>query len=270
MVYCIYTIFNMDESVVKLRVDSQEYDAKIRRAADGLRAFGENCQKAGQSVAKADKDTLEYVRSIGQMETVSKTVRGKIGEMTTAFTELSVQYKNLTDEEKKSQFGVALSQSLDQLKTRIGESKAQLQEVSTELGNTSSKSNETGGIMQQLAGKFSFTVDAMKLFNIGMNAVGVAIPPGIATIPICMMVTELKFVLCANGHHDTVGAVGILGHRLGCPLVEVTAHVVAIGGETGNGESFTLNGECVLRRQLKTEVFLVISTRERGVVVGCS
>ena len=165
----------MDESVVKLRVDSQEYDAKIRRAADGLRAFGENCQKAGQSVAKADKDTLEYVRSIGQMETVSKTVRGKIGEMTTAFTELSVQYKNLTDEEKKSQFGVALSQSLDQLKTRIGESKAQLQEVSTELGNTSSKSNETGGIMQQLAGKFSFTVDAMKLFNIGMNAVGVAL-----------------------------------------------------------------------------------------------
>ena len=66
----------MAESVVKLRVDSQEYDAKIRRAADGLRAFGENCQKAGESVAKADKDTLEYVRSIGQMETVSKTVRG--------------------------------------------------------------------------------------------------------------------------------------------------------------------------------------------------
>ena len=165
----------MAESVVKLRVDSQEYDAKIRRAADGLRAFGENCQKAGESVAKADKDTLEYVRSIGQMETVSKTVRGKIGEMTTAFTELSVQYKNLTDEEKKSQFGVALSQSLDQLRTRIGESKAQLQEVSTELGNTSSKGNETGGIMQQLAGKFSFTVDAMKLFNIGMKAVEVAL-----------------------------------------------------------------------------------------------
>ena len=175
MVYCIYTIFNMAESVVKLRVDSQEYDAKIRRAADGLRAFGENCQKAGESVAKADKDTLEYVRSIGQMETVSKTVRGKIGEMTTAFTELSVQYKNLTDEEKKSKFGVALSQSLDQLKTRIGESKAQLQEVSTELGNTSSKSNETGGIMQQLAGKFTLTLDAVKLFNIGMKAVGVAL-----------------------------------------------------------------------------------------------
>lgn len=165
----------MADSVVKLKLDSGEYDSKMKRAAQNVLSFGENCRKAGESVAKADKDTLEYVRAIGQMETVSKTVRGKIGEMTTAFTELSVQYKNLTDEEKKSQFGVALSQSLDQLKTRIGESKAQLQEVSTELGNTSSKGNETGGIMQQLAGKFTLTLDAVKLFNIGVKAVGVAL-----------------------------------------------------------------------------------------------
>lgn len=165
----------MADSVVKLRVDSQEYDAKIRRAADGLRAFGENCRKAGESVSKADKDTLEYVRAIGQMETVSKTVRGKIGEMTTAFTELSVQYRNLTDEEKKSQFGVALSQSLDQLRTRINDSKTQLQDVTSELGNTSNKGEETGGIMQQLAGKFTLTLDAVKLFDMGMKAVGVAL-----------------------------------------------------------------------------------------------
>ena len=165
----------MAESVVKLRVDSQEYDAKIKRAADGLRAFGENCQKAGESVAKADKDTLEYVRSIGQMETVSKTVRGKIGEMTTAFTELSVQYKNLTDKEKNSPFGQALSQSLDQLKTRINESKAQLSEVNQSLQGTSNQSEQTGGVMQQLANKFTLNVDVMKVFNLGMKAVGVAL-----------------------------------------------------------------------------------------------
>ena len=165
----------MAESVVKLRVDSQEYDAKIRRAAEGLRAFGENCQKAGQSVAKADKDTLEYVRAIGQMETVSKTVRGKIGEMTTAFTELSVQYKNLTDKEKNSPFGQALSQSLDQLKTRINESKAQLSEVNQSLQGTSNQSEQTGGVMQQLANKFTLNVDVMKVFNLGMKAVGVAL-----------------------------------------------------------------------------------------------
>ncbi len=123
----------MAESVVKLRVDSQEYDAKIRRAADGVRAFGENCRKAGESVTKADKDTLDYVRAIGQMETVSKNAKGKVNEMTSAFTELSVQYRNLTEQERQSPFGRALAQSLDQLKARIKSTKDELASINDEL-----------------------------------------------------------------------------------------------------------------------------------------
>ena len=151
----------MADSVVKLRLDSGEYDSKIKRAAQNVLAFGENCQKAGQSVAKAEKETLDYVRSIGQMETVAKNTKGKINEMTTAFTELSMQYKQLSAQEKQSPFGQALSQSLDQLKTRIGESKAQLTEVNAELGNTSKQSNETGGVLDALAGKFGLNVSQL-------------------------------------------------------------------------------------------------------------
>ena len=135
----------MAESVVKLRVDSKEYEGKIKRAADGLRAFGENCQKAGQSVAKADKETLDYVRAIGQMETVSKNAKGKINEMTSAFTELSVQYKNLTDQEKQSQFGKALAQSLDQLKVRVREAKNELQSIGNELSGKVAGADGGGG-----------------------------------------------------------------------------------------------------------------------------
>ena len=148
----------MAESVVKLKLESGEYDSKIKRAAQNILSFGENCQKAGQSVAKADKDTLEYVQSIGKMETVAKNTKGKINELTTAFTDLSVQYKNLTDEEKNSPFGQALSQSIDQLKTRINESKAQLSEVNQSLQGTSNQSEQTGGVMQQLANKFTLNV----------------------------------------------------------------------------------------------------------------
>lgn len=165
----------MAESVVKLRVDSNEYDAKIRRAADGVRAFGEQCQKAGQSVDKADKETLEYVQAIGRMETVSKNAKGKIGEMTSAFTELSVQYRHLTDQEKQSPFGKALAQSLDQLRQRINDSKSELNDVNRSLQDTSSQGEQTGGIMEQLASKFTVNVDAIKLFNIGLQAGSVAL-----------------------------------------------------------------------------------------------
>ena len=164
----------MAESVVKLRVESSEYDAKIRRAADGVRAFGENCRKAGESVTKADKDTLDYVRAIGQMETVSKNAKGKVNEMTSAFTELSVQYKQLSDQEKQSPFGKALAQSLDELKTRINDSKAQLAEVNTELGNTSTQSDATGGVLDALAGKFGLNVTQAGALGVALGAATIA------------------------------------------------------------------------------------------------
>lgn len=160
----------MAESVVKLRLDSNEYDSKIKRAAQNVLEFGQNCQKAGQSVAKADKETLDYVQAIGKMETVSKTAKGKINEMTSAFTELSVQYKQLTDEEKKSPYGQALSQSLDQLKGRINESKAQLSEINSELGNTSAKGEETGSVLNELAGKFGLNITQAGAFGMALGA----------------------------------------------------------------------------------------------------
>ena len=39
------------------------------------------------------------------METVSKSARGRLNELTQAYTELAMQYKRLTDEEKKGDFG---------------------------------------------------------------------------------------------------------------------------------------------------------------------
>ena len=58
----------MADSVVKLRLDSGEYDSKIKRASQNVLAFGENCQKAGQSVAKADKETLDYVPNLERLK----------------------------------------------------------------------------------------------------------------------------------------------------------------------------------------------------------
>lgn len=160
MVYCIYTISIMAESVVKLRVDSSEYDSKVKRAAQHIINFGDECRKAGQSVANADKETLEYVRSLGKMDTATRSARGKLSEMTTAFTELSAQYRHLTDEEKKSPFGQAMSKSLDELKGRIQTSRQELDDINGSLRSTNSESNSTGGMLDRLAGKFGLSGSA--------------------------------------------------------------------------------------------------------------
>lgn len=154
----------MADVITRLKLESGEYDSKIARAVSGLKRMEEECRNVGGTLAILEKDQLDYVRSLGQMQTVSTSVRGKIGELSNAYTELRSQYNRLTDEEKNGDFGKALSGSLNQLKGRIGEAKNELKDINGEL-------SDSGGAFEALASKLMINVDAMKLLDIGLSAV---------------------------------------------------------------------------------------------------
>ena len=124
----------MADSIVRLKVESSEYDQKLKRAAEGLTRYADECRKVGGTMEVVEKDTLEYVRAIGQMDTTSRTATGKLAEMKKAFVELSAQYKSLTDAEKSAPFGRGIAASLDQLKPRILDAKKELDDINKSLG----------------------------------------------------------------------------------------------------------------------------------------
>lgn len=165
----------MADNIIKLRIESSEYEQKLKRAADGLQRFGEEAHQVGKAIDLADKEQANYIRMIGQMETVNRSARGKINELSNAFVELSSQYRHLTDEEKNSPFGEALSSSIEQLKQRVQDGKKELEDINRELNATSNEGQETGGIMKQLADRFTVNIDAMKLFEVGLSAINGAL-----------------------------------------------------------------------------------------------
>jgi len=144
----------MADSILRLKVDSNEYDSKVKRASQGILELERTIREAGESFLATWKDEQEFAKGLGQMETVSKTARGKIAELTGAFTEMSMVYKRMTDEEKSSPFGQALKNSLDQLKTRIDQTKKDLEDVNKELDNTNKEGKDTSSLLDQLASKF--------------------------------------------------------------------------------------------------------------------
>ena len=151
----------MADSILRLKVESQEYDNKLKQAAQGLTRYADECRKVGGTLEVVEKETLDYVRALGQMDTTSRTATGKLAEMKKTFTELSVVYKNMTDEEKNSPFGKALATSLDQLKGRIGESKVQLDDINKSI-------NGGGGLtgaLDAVAGKFGLSIDQITKFG---------------------------------------------------------------------------------------------------------
>ena len=151
----------MADSILRLKVESQEYDNKLKQAAQGLTRYVDQCRKVGGTLEVVEKETLDYVRALGQMDTTSRTATGKLAEMKKAFVELSAQYKQMTDAEKQSPFGKSLAASLDELKGRIGESKVQLDDINKSI-------NGGGGLtgaLDAVAGKFGLSIDQIAKFG---------------------------------------------------------------------------------------------------------
>ena len=165
----------MADVIARLRVDSKDFDSKIDRARSGLLRLEESLKGAGKSFADADKDQVAFVAELGKMQTVAQTMRGKLSELTKAYTDLSVQYKRMTDEEKSSPFGKAMSESMDQLKSRISETKIQLDEVNKELGETSRESGDASGALDMLASKFGISTKSLIGWGAAIGAGKVAL-----------------------------------------------------------------------------------------------
>lgn len=160
----------MADIISRLKLESGEFDSKIKRAGQELMAYSEHCRKTGLEMGYANRDAKEFAKALGNMQTTSATVRGKISELSDAFVNLRVMYMNMTDEEKNNQFGKNLAASLDQLKTRIQEAKAQLDTATQSLNDNGQSAQQSSGFLEGLASKFTINIDALKLFNIGLQA----------------------------------------------------------------------------------------------------
>lgn len=141
----------MAENVIKLKVDSAEYEAKLKRATSGLTHLEESLRKSGKTFADVDKVQLKYIQELGKMETVSRSTKGRVGELSNAFVELKSQYNRLTQAEKQSPYGKELAKSLEQLKARIHESKQELADINKEMNGGGGVGGGIGNVFNGLS-----------------------------------------------------------------------------------------------------------------------
>lgn len=161
----------MSDAIVRLKVESQEYDQKLKRATEGLTRYADECRKVGGTLEVVEQETLDYVRALGKMDTVAKTTNGSLSEMKKAYTELSMQYRKMTDEEKKGEYGQALRQSLDQLRGRIKDTEGELRDINRELTG----GNGLSGALDQVAGKFGLSIKQLTGWGAALGAGKVAL-----------------------------------------------------------------------------------------------
>ena len=165
--------------VAKLQVDSSQYDNSLKKAVETMTKMEQEVRRTGAVFKGAEKDDLEFIKSLGQLNTAATSSVGKLAEMKKAFTELSVVYQNMTKEEQRGDVGKALSQSLGQIKGNIGE-------LSNQIGNAQGEIAKAGGFSNMLAeslGKLGPAGQmAGKLLKGAFGPVGIAIAAVVGVI----------------------------------------------------------------------------------------
>ena len=146
----------MADVITRFKLETTQYDSKLRDASKGLSEFTKTASLAGGEFAKFTQKNVDAARAFGNIATSATNSKDKVKELVSAFNDVAKAYNTLTKEQQQSDFGKALAESMNTLKGRISEAKAEM--------------NSTGGIMEQLAQKFTINIDAIKLFNIGLQA----------------------------------------------------------------------------------------------------
>ena len=165
----------MAESIVRLRVDSQEFESKLKRASQELLAMADNARRTGATFAIADKEELAFVSSLGQLQTSARSAKGSLAEMTKAFQDLSMHYRSLTAEEKAAPYGQELKKSLEQLQGRIRESKSALNDINDKIGESKGETNLLSGAVNELTGKLGINIPKLGALSVAVGAATAAL-----------------------------------------------------------------------------------------------
>lgn len=179
----------MADSVVRLKVESQEYDNKLKRAAEGLTRYADECRKVGGTLEYLDDGVLEFVRELGQMDTVATGSRQKLREMSNALNTLTMTYRSLTDEEKSSPFGQELARGIDQLTERAGEAQDAMTDVQQSIRNAASDTR----VFDQVAGGMTMLTSTMQTAQGAAKLLGIELGDNvevIAKLQAAMAVTQ--------------------------------------------------------------------------------
>lgn len=159
----------MAEVITRFKLETTQFDSKLRDAAKELRDVAKEAERGGKDFNNFSQKSVEAARSLGNVASGAKNTKDRVKDLVGAYNEAAKAYNSLTQAQQQSDFGKALAQSIGQLKDRISEAKQELYGLNDAMG----KSGGGGGLLSGLGGKME---GALAVFggNLMTKAAGMA------------------------------------------------------------------------------------------------
>ena len=144
----------MADVITRFKLETTQYDSKLRDASKGLAEYTRQATMAGNEFGKFTQKNVEAARALGSITPSATNAKDKVKELVGAFNDAAKAYNSLTKEQQQSDFGKAMASSLQQLQGRIKETKNELYSLGDATKNAGSSLFGENGLtgMLQVAG----------------------------------------------------------------------------------------------------------------------
>jgi hypothetical protein len=159
----------MADVVAKLQVDSSQFDQKLKSAVEHMTKMEKEVRRTGATFAYADKEEIAFIQSLGSMETKTTSAKSQLREYTEALMQMTSTYRNLTQEEKNSDWGKALAASMDEIKGKAAMLRDAMADVNREIGGMASDTqvfNQISGSVGLMVSTFQVGQGALQMFGV--------------------------------------------------------------------------------------------------------
>ena len=229
----------MSDSVVKLRIDSKEYDANIKRAGDALTDYFRKVKEGGGTLMHLDDGVMEAVKAMGELGTQAKSTKGGLRELTQATTDMTAAYRALTDEEKASPLGKAMQQSIQQMTERASEMKDAMADVNAAITNAASDTRT----FDQISGAANVATSSFQVLQGATKVLGIEIGNDvevIAKLQAAMAITNGLTQIQTALQKQSAFMQGVNAAKTALATIAQQAYAVATGEATAAQVAFNV------------------------------
>lgn len=148
----------MADVITRFKLETTQYDSKLRDAAKGLREFTHQAQLGGKNFTDFSQKAVESARSLGTVASGATNTKEKVRDLVGAYNEAARAYNSLSEAQQQHDFGKNLAASLETLKNRIAEAKQELYGLNDAMSKTGGDGmlaglkGKMGGAVQVFAG----------------------------------------------------------------------------------------------------------------------
>ena len=161
----------MADVIAKFKLETTQFDSKLRDTAKELQAIARQAEKGGKDFNNFSQKAIESARALGTVQSGAKNTKDKLRDLVGAYNDASKAYNKLSDKAKQGEFGKAMQASLQKLQHEIKNTKKELYE----MGDTKKAGIDFNSALGQLGSKLGINSELMGMLTTGTIAYTAAI-----------------------------------------------------------------------------------------------